>query len=582
MSIKTYWKIVNPRTPNASVTDSQDIGGNRGLYGNYTWYNRIIQGSTTRLVRYREYDVMDNDIDVARALDIIAEEMTGNNPKTRQPLEILIEAGAEERIPSHVVATLNSALRTWCTIHNWQGGRLFNIARNTIKYGDCFFERNKNKDKPNQYIHPKHVLGAAVGEDDLTDVRGWYVNSDYKKPNQYLGSGAAFQSNGGISDNDAKILPKEDVVRYSLFDDMDEEAPFGVSILRPMYKVFKQKELLEDSILIYRISRAPEKRVFFIDVGNRPDHLAQRQLEMFRNEIKQKKIPTRFGGTWQSESVYNPQSMNEDFYFAVRGDQKGSRVETLPGGQGLGELTELDYFYRKMFRGLRIPSSYLGTSTDDGQAIENEGRVGVAYIQEIKFAQYVNRLQRFIEDVMDQEFKRWLYESKIIIDPTIYRVALPEPSDYHKSRDMAMNGELLNNLSSAEGVPYFSKRFIQEKYGGLTKAEIKMNERLLREERGLDPNGDDRDLPLIYAPEEAEAGGFDGGIGGGGLGGGGMPPPPAGGDDLGDNLEGDAGAGTGAGGEATPADATGAAAGAAGAPGGAPPASAGPDRSPTR
>ena len=95
MSINTYFKVITPRSPNTSVADSQDVSGGRGLYGSHTWYQRIIQGSTTRLVRYREYDVMDNDIDVARALDIMAEEMTGNNPKSRMPLNIMIESGAE-------------------------------------------------------------------------------------------------------------------------------------------------------------------------------------------------------------------------------------------------------------------------------------------------------------------------------------------------------------------------------------------------------------------------------------------------------------------------------------------------------
>jgi hypothetical protein len=268
--------------------------------------------------------------------------------------------------------------------------------------------------------------------------------------------------------------------------------------------------------------------------------LVAQQLEIFRNEIKQKKIPTRYGGKWQMESVYNPQSMNEDFYFAVRPDGTGSKVETLPGGQGLGELTELDYFFRKMWRALRIPASYLGTATEESQAIENEGRVGVAYMQEIKFSLFIQRLQRYIEDVLDAEFKRWLYDSGVHIDPTIYRIILPEPSDFSKSRQQAMDQDLLNNFTNIDNVQYISKRFALERYLGLSKAEIERNERMLRQEKGLDPNGNDLDLPVIYFPEDAEAGGFDGGLGGGGGGspfGGGEQPEGAEGD-LEDELEG--------------------------------------------
>ena len=515
-SLTTYFKVVSPQSPNTSVSDNQNSTGTNGLYGNYGWYQRIIQGSTTRLTRYREYDIMDNDIDVSRALDIMAEEMTGNNPKTRLPMDVMIEAGSEENIPSHHFSTLRAALKTWTKVHNWQGGRLFSVARNMIKYGDCFFERNDKKNKPFKFIHPKNVVGAIVSEDDITDIRGWYVNGDYNDPNNG-GSTGAFQSQatGEMGDKNVRPLDKDKIVRFCISDDMSEEAPFGISVLRPAYKVFKQKELLEDSILIYRISRAPEKRVFYIDVGNRPDNLVPGVLEKFRNQIKQKKVPSRYGDKSQVESVYNPQSINEDFYFATRPNGSGSKVETLPGGQGLGELTELDYFYRKMWRALRIPSSYIGSSTEDGQAIGNEGRVGIAYLQEIKFSLYIQRLQRYLEEVLDAEFKRWLYEAEIKIDPTIYRITLPEPSDYFKSRQQAMDADMLANLGSVEGIEYMSKRFILERYAGLTKDEIRMNEDMLRKEKGLQGTGDDRDLPLLYRPADAEAGGFEGGMGGG-------------------------------------------------------------------
>jgi len=536
-TIQTYFKIATPQAPNTSVGNNQNVGGGgAGLYGNFGWYQRLIQGSSTRIIRYREYDMMDNDIDVSRALDIMAEEMTGNDTKNRMPLNLIIEAGSEENVPAHVYTTLRAGLRTWCKVHNWQGGRLFNIARTMIKYGDCFFERNANKNKRNRFIHPKHVLGAIVSKDDITDIRGWQISNAYLEPEQNQNTPQA----GNSTDESIKSYDREQVIRFSLSDDMSDEAPFGVSVLRPAYKVFKQKELLEDSVLIYRITRAPEKRVYYIDVGNRPDHLVPGILEKFKNQLRQKKIPTRYGGKWQTESIYNPQSMNEDIFLPVGPNGTGSKVETLPGGTGLGELTELDYFYRKMWRGLRIPSSYIGSSTEDGQAIANEGKVGLAYIQEIKFYQYIQRLQRYMEEVLDEEFKRWIYNSNIKIDPTIYRIVLPEPSDYGKSRQQGMDTESLNNYGSIEASDILSKQFLLERYLGLTKDEIKYNEELIRKEKNIQGTGDDRDLPLIYWPEAAEAGGLDGGIGGGP--GGGAGALDGGLDDdggFGDDTEGD-------------------------------------------
>ena len=199
------------------------------------------------------------------------------------------------------------------------------------------------------------------------------------------------------------------MIVFSLNDDISESAPFGESVLRAIYRAQKQKELLEDAILIYRIQRAPERRVFYIDVGKMPPQRVKSYLEGIKNEIRQRKIPTAGGGVDQVDSVYNPQSMSEDFFFAQRPDGRGSKVETLPGGQGLGELADLEYFQWKVFRGLRIPLSYMREGTDGATA--NDGKVGTAYIQELRFAMYVKRLQGYVSRVIDAEFKRYLRQT---------------------------------------------------------------------------------------------------------------------------------------------------------------------------
>ncbi len=140
-----------------------------------------------------------------------------------------------------------------------------------------------------------------------------------------------------------------------------------------IYKVFKQKELLEDSILIYRVSRAPERRIFKIDVGNMPSHLAMQFVERIKNEMHQRRIPTTTGGGQNMmDASYNPLSINEDYFFPQTADGRGSSVDTLPGGQNLGEIDDLKYFNNKMARGLRVPSSYLPTGPDDsGKTFQN-------------------------------------------------------------------------------------------------------------------------------------------------------------------------------------------------------------------
>ena len=168
-----------------------------------------------------------------------------------------------------------------------------------------------------------------------------------------------------------------------------------------MFKVYKQKELLEDAIIIYRVQRAPERRVFYIDVGNMPTHLAMQFVERVKNEINQRRIPSASGGANFIDATYNPMSINEDYFFPQTAEGRGSKVETLPGGTNLGEITDLKFFTNKLFRALRIPASYLPTSIDEQANTVSDGKVGTAYIQELRFNRYCERLQSIIAQSFD-------------------------------------------------------------------------------------------------------------------------------------------------------------------------------------
>lgn len=523
-----FFKVVTPRPGVTTMTDNQNIG-DQGSYANYTWYQRLVQGSASRITRYREYDLMDNDVEVARSLDTIAEEMIGSDPNTEMPLEVVIDADKAQYIPSSTVVTLRAALRYWSKIHRWKT-RLFKVARTTVKYGDCFFIRHKDTSRW-EYIHPKNVVAAVVDERDMTHVIGWQIKRETKAPNSPVNSQTGHYGNN--SNELIDTFPADDIVWFTLNDDMSESAPFGESILRAVYRAQKQKELLEDAVIIYRIQRAPERRVFYIDVGKMPPQRTKSFLEQVKNEIRQKKIPTYGGGVDQVDSVYNPQQMSEDFFFAQRPDGRGSKVETLPGGQGLGELADLEYFQWKVFRGLRIPLSYMREGQDN--AITNDGKTGVAYIMELRFALYIQRLQGYIDTVIDKEFKRYLRAAGINVDPTIFHIKLIEPENFGIYREQQLNNDLLATYSQADAVQHLSKRMALEKYLGLTDEEILRNFRLKVEELGLDPDGDPRQLMLaVYGPPPGEGGGEmapGGGMVAGTMGGADMGGMPGGFDD---------------------------------------------------
>lgn len=524
MSIQKFYKILTPGYSATSMSSNADVLG----FGSINWYTRLVRGSYTRLKRYSEYDTMDADVDVARALDLIAEEMVGNKGKRDLPLDVHVD-NEHYKVSTSTISTLKAALKTWCKIQEWDS-RLFGIARATVKYGDVFFLRNNTSIfKKLIYVHPKHVNAARVSVEDVYDIKEWEINMGFNDATASYGNQLLIPVNMHSKDKDNKsftTVEDKNVVRFSLSDEMNVEAPFGESILRAAYKTFKQKELLEDSLLIYRISRAPERRVFYIPTGKMRGSQVEAHLKKVKNEMRQKKIPINRANKDQVESIYDPQSMQEDFFFSVGSDGNGARVETLPGGQGLGQLDDLQYFFGKLWRGLRIPDSYMNNMADGGGTVDNDGRVGIAYMQEIKFSQYIERLQTYLEKTLDKEFKIFLASMKLNVDPSTFTVRLPSPSNFSDHREIGIDSDRLNNYSNAAGIDSLSVRFAQTKYLQLTPEEQALNERLKREEMGLPVDGGKEDLVKIYNPDIAEDQGFEGGMGGGSIGAG------AGGGDL--------------------------------------------------
>ena len=298
------------------------------------------------------------------------------------------------------------------------------------------------------------------------------------------GYGSSAGSRFGLNQKESAI-ESEHIVHLSLSEGLDNNYPFGNSLLENVFKVYKQKELLEDAILIYRIQRAPERRVFHIDVGNMPSHMAMAFVERVKNEIHQRRIPSQTGGGQNViDSAYNPLSINEDYFFPKTADGKGSDVTMLEGGKNIGEIDDLRYFTNKLFRGLRIPSSYLPTGQEDSQASFNDGRVGTAYIQELRFNKYCERLQSLITSVFDEEFKLYLNTRGLNIDNNLFELSFNPPLNFASSRQASIDAERINTFNTISQVPFVSKRFALKRFLNLTEEEVAENERLWAEENG--------------------------------------------------------------------------------------------------
>ena len=382
--------------------------------------------------------------------------------------------------------------------------------RNIFKFGDQFFIRDPETKKlfhvdpakvtkiivnesqgktPEQYVikdfnlnfaemvatTPHQTNGNITGGGDgyLTGgVRGMVGNTTS------LAAGGRFQT----GDNEISV-DSEHVLHLSLSEGLDLNYPFGNSLLETVFKVFKQKELLEDAIIIYRVQRAPERRVFYVDVGNMPSHLAMQFVERVKTEIHQRRIPSQTGGGQNViDSAYNPLSINEDYFFPQTAEGRGSKVETLPGGTNLGEIDDLRYFTNKLVRGLRIPSSYLPTGPDDGNSQYTDGRVGTAYIQELRFNTYCERLQNLVVEEFNQEFKRYVLEKGVNIDTAMFDLKFQPPQNFASYRQSEIDNARVPTYSQMSAIPYISNRFAMTRFLGMSDEEIAENERLWREE----------------------------------------------------------------------------------------------------
>ena len=469
----------------------------------------VYSGHPNRIERYNQYENMDSDSEINACLDILAEFCTQATASDALPFQVKYT----DKPTDHEIDIIKKQLQQWIKL-NRLDQRIFRIFRNTLKYGDQVFVRdpetfemywvdmtkvarvivNESEGKqPEQYvirdINP-NFQNLSIAVKTTTDYQSTPPSGGYTAPYNYTAPNAGAGGQGGSGSRfsaamNETVLDAKHVIHLGLSEGLDYYWPFSMSVLETIFRVFKQKELLEDAVLIYRTARAPERRVFKIDVGNMPSHMAMAFVDRVKNEIHQRRIPSNTGGGQHiMDSSYNPLSINEDYFFPQTADGRGSSVETLPGGSNLGEIDDLKYFNNKMCRGLRVPSSYLPTGPDDSDRPMTDGRVGTALIQEYRFNQYCERLQRLIITKLDDEFKMFMRWRGFNIDSSLFSIAFTPPQNFASYREAELDTTRVTTFTALEQVPYLSKRFLLKRYLGLTEEEISENEQLWTEERG--------------------------------------------------------------------------------------------------
>ena len=329
----------------------QQKAWDRFAKNSYNIYQSSLAGSGERYQRYRDYELMEYTPELASALDIYADDTTTYNEEG----DILKIDSNNESIKAVLSDLYFDRLNIEYNIWNW--------VRNLCKYGDMFLllEVVDKEGVVNTMPLPTVEIEREEAYDgDPNSVR-------FKWTYQ---SGAIFEN--------------WQIAHFRLLGD-DIFLPYGKAILEPARRIWKQLNLIEDAMLVYRITRSPERRVFYIDVGNIPPQEVQQFILQVKNDLKKQPLIDQSGNI---DLRYNPMAVDEDYFIPVRG-AVGSKIDTLPGAQNLGDIDDVRYIQNKLFAAIKVPRAYLSYESDVASK-------SLLSQEDIRFARTIQRIQKIL------------------------------------------------------------------------------------------------------------------------------------------------------------------------------------------
>ena len=334
--------------------------------GSSLQYNPTLNYQSMRLQLYSDYEAMDHDPIIASALDIISDETTTRNEYG----DVLKVNSSNENVRKVLHNLFYDVLNVEFNLATW--------VRNMCKYGDFYLKMEVSEKFGVYNVIPLSTY--EVVREEGTDPDNPSYTRFTMDPNG-LASGAT-----NTIRRDQFTLENYEVAHFRLLTDSNY-LPYGRSYLEPSRKVFKQLMLMEDAMLIHRIMRAPEKRIFYVNVGS----IESSQIETFMKQTmnKMKKTPHIDQATGDYNMKFNVQNMTEDFYIPVRNNDTSTRIDTTKGLDYDG-TTDIEYLKNKMMAALKIPKPFLGY--EEGV----EGKSTLAGM-DIRFARTVERVQRIVE-----------------------------------------------------------------------------------------------------------------------------------------------------------------------------------------
>jgi hypothetical protein len=451
---------------NRIYTTSTSYGVNLNLAQNY---------QSSRVLIYADYEAMDTDPIVASALDIIADECTLKNTQG----EVLQIRSADENVQKILYSLFYDILNVEFNLWFW--------IRNMCKYGD-FFLKLEIAEKFGVYNVIPFSAYNIVRLEGTNPSNPSEVIFKYD-PTAALGATAGYSTSYQNTDLGITFYNYE-MAHLRLIGDMNY-LPYGRSYLEPGRRLYKQYVLMEDAMMIHRLTRAPQRRIFYVNVGAIPPNEVENYMQRMINKMK--KTPLVDGRTGQYNLNYNVQNMLEDFFIPVRGNDTSTRIDNAPPLEYNG-IEDINYLLNKMFAALKIPKAFLGYEKD------LTGKATLA-AEDIRFARTIERIQRIVVSELTKIALVHLYAHGYDDESlTNFELMLTTPSIIYEQERVALMKEKMDLAAQMMETNFLPTDWIYDKLFHFSEEEfdeyrdliVEDKKRLFRikqiEEEGNDPS----------------------------------------------------------------------------------------------
>ena len=403
----------------------------------YNTYNHSTNFHSSKIELFTDYEAMDLDPIIASALDIYADEATVKDADG----DTLTISSSNDEIRKILRNLFYDILNIEYNLWPW--------IRNACKYGDFYLQLDIDETVGIVGVTP--LSAYEIRREEQFDGENPYAVKFY-----YEGVNTA---PGGSSRQEFEPF---EIAHFRLLSDTNF-LPYGKSMIESGRKIFKQLTLMEDAMLLHRIMRAPERRIFKIDIGNIPPNEVDAHMQQIINKMK--KVPFIDDKTGDYNLKFNLQNMMEDFYLPVRGGESGTTIESLAGMSTDGQIEDIDYLKNKLFSALKVPKAFLGY--DEGV----EGKATLA-AEDIRFARTIERLQKiFVSELTKIAIVHLYTQGFTDADLVNFELSLTSPSIIYEKQKVELLNEKMGLANTMKESTLFSAKYIYENIFGLSENE---------------------------------------------------------------------------------------------------------------